>query len=418
MEYPSVVCFLLEQTPTCAIDYTTTPQAGLNGRVLGYPRAHILGGCSAHNAMFYTRSSADDFNRYADLTGDVGWSWDEIFPYFLKSEGFAWPIFEHHVLQAASSCRTNFRWLQSTIGGGERSTSATSYLAPKFIQRPNLHVLLHAQEIILSAGTVGTPHILMNSGIGDKKVLGALEIPTILDLPSVGQNVSDHPFISASWSVNSTQTLGSITQNATRFEEAFAQWNRTHTGPFVETGVTHIAWLRLDPDSPFLETIRIRPRAGGAPYRPNMGGFSTSGAVGNFMSMGLAVVSPVSRGSVTINSSNPFDPPLIDPGFAKAPVWQDYIIAPTQDLENITTDALNQFIRSTAIASSHLCGSAAMSARDARHGVVDPNLLVKGVDGLRIIDASILPIVPSAHTQAATYVVAERGADLVKGSWV
>jgi hypothetical protein len=119
---------------------------------------------------------------------------------------------------------------------------------------------------------------------------------------------------------------------------------------------------------------------------------------------------PLQGGSITINSSNPFDPPVIDLGmlqsdfdlftlrealkraqqFFKAPVWQDVIIGPTQDLENITTDALDTFIRNTVTPVLHLVGSAAMSARDAKHGVVDPDLLVKGVHGLRIIDASVM----------------------------
>jgi choline dehydrogenase-like flavoprotein len=104
--------------------------------------------------------------------------------------------------------------------------------------------------------------------------------------------------------------------------------------------------------------------------------------------------------------------------FFKAPTWQDVIIGPTQNLENITTDALDEIIRNSAGSTSHLVGSAAMSAPDAKHGVVNPDLLVKGVEGLRIIDASVLPIVPSAHTQAATYVIAERGADLIKQRWM
>ncbi|KAJ7158054.1 glucose-methanol-choline oxidoreductase, partial [Mycena filopes] len=103
--------------------------------------------------------------------------------------------------------------------------------------------------------------------------------------------------------------------------------------------------------------------------------------------------------------------------FSKAPAWQNYIIAPTEDLENLSQDELDQYIRNTAASSDHIVGTAAMSARDAQYGVVDPDLLVKGARGLRIIDASIMPFVPSAHTQAATYVIAERGADLVKDAW-
>ncbi|KAJ7489582.1 aryl-alcohol oxidase [Mycena latifolia] len=500
-------------------NYTTTPQSGLNGRVLNYFRGHILGGCSAHNYMFYTRGTIDDFNRYAELTGDPGWSWNQIFPYFLKNEkwtppadlhntspqfnpsvhsihginsvslsGFQWPV-GRRIIQATQELPDEFPfnldmnsgkplgvgWVQSTIGGGKRSSSATSYLAPEFAKRNNLHVLLHAQvttlvdhkrvngklafrgiqfsqpgssrltakatkEIILSAGTVGTPHILMNSGVGDKVALNALGIPSLLHLPSVGKNISDHPAVALSWTVNSTQTMESITQNATAFNEAFAQWNATRTGPFVDLGMTHIGWFRLDPESPIFAQFPD-PSAG-----PNTAHielvFGGIGPImvplqGHFMGIGIAVVTPVSRGSITLNTSNPSGPPLIDPGyltsefdlfaareglkraqrFVTAPVWKDYILAPTVDIENLTTDELHQFIRNNTASPSHLVGSASMSARDATYGVVDPDLIVKGASGLRIIDASVLPIVPSAHTQAATYVVAERGADLVKAIW-
>ncbi|KAJ7489407.1 pyranose dehydrogenase [Mycena latifolia] len=500
-------------------NYTTTPQAGLNGRVLDYARAHILGGCSAHNGMFYTRGSASDFNRYASLTGDAGWLWDRMLPYFFKNEkwtqpadhhntlgqfnpsvhsthginsvslnGFPWPIFEHHVIETTKQLPDEFPfnldmnsgqplgvgWLQSTIGGGKRSTSATSYLAPEYMQRENLHVLLHAQvsrlvnaskagsnvafggvqfsqgeslftvkasrEIILSAGSVGTPTILMHSGVGDPYTLNALGIPVVLDIPSVGRNVSDHPILFASWTVNSTQTLESITQNATRFDEAFAEWNRSHTGPFVELGSTHLGFFRLDEDSPVFEKY-ADPAAGPDTPHIELGfGVGVLGATvppGHYVGAGLAVVTPVSRGSVTINSSDPFAPPLIDPAlltsdfdifaarevlrraqrFFAAPVWQGYLIAPTVDLDNMTADALDEYIRNTTLPSYHLVGSAAMTARDAGYGVVNPDLLVKGAVGVRVIDASVLPILPSAHTQAATYAVAERGADLVKKTW-
>ncbi|KAF8184137.1 pyranose dehydrogenase [Mycena galopus ATCC 62051] len=499
-------------------NYSTTPQVGLNNRVVPYARAHVLGGCTAHNGMVYTRGSAEDFDRYAAVTGDLGWSWDNLLPYFFKNEkwtppadnhdtrgqfdpavhstdginsvslsGFQWPIFQEHVIQTTRELPEEFPfnldfnsgeplglgWLQSTIGGGERSSSVTSYLAPKFIQRENLHVLLHAQvsrlvdpqskkgvvmfggvqflqggslftakatkETILSAGSVGTPTILMNSGVGNKTALTALGIPSVLDLPSVGQNATEQPGINAGWSVNSTQTVDEITQNATLFAEAFAQWNATHTGPFVNIPVTHIAWTRLDADSPIFENV-TDPSAG--PKTPHIeifvgtGGFA-AGSTGNFMSAGMTVLTPTSRGSVTLQSNNPFDPPLIDLGllttefdlftareaiktayrFVQAPVWKDYIIAPTIDLLNMTTDELDEFIRNTAGPVGHLVSTAAMSAKDASYGVVNPDLLVKGASRLSIIDASILPFVTSAHTQAAAYVVGERGADLVKERW-
>jgi choline dehydrogenase-like flavoprotein len=120
--------------------------------------------------------------------------------------------------------------------------------------------------------------------------------------------------------------------------------------------------------------------------------------------------------------------------FVTAPVWNDYVIAPTVNITNFTTDELNTFIRNNAAPIAHLVGSAGMSSPDASYGVVNPDLRVKGAKGLRIIDASVLvhsvflssilrlkyaqPIVPGAHTQAATYAIAERGSDLVKASWL
>ncbi|KAF7375575.1 GMC oxidoreductase [Mycena sanguinolenta] len=481
-------------------NYTTTPQVGLNNRVVAYPRAHVLGGCTAHNGMVYTRGSAEDFDRYAanekwTPPADNHNTRGEFNPAVhsthginsVSLSGFQWPIFQEHVIQATRELPDEFPfnldfnsgeplgvgWLQSTIGGGERSSSATSYLAPKFIQRQNLHVLLHAQvsrlvdpqseagvvafggvefsqggslftakptkEIILSAGSVGTPTILMNSGVGNKTALIALGITSVLDLPSVGQNATEQPGVSADWSVNSTQTIDEITQNMTLFNEAFAQWNATHTGPFVNIAVTHIAWTRLDADSAIFQNV-TDPSAG--PKTPHIEVFvgippGAAGAAGNFMSTGMTVLTPTSRGSVTLQSNNPFDPPLIDLGllttefdlftareainkayrFVQAPVWKDYIIAPTVDLLNMTTDALDEFIRNNAGPVGHLVSTAAMSAKDASYGVVNPDLLVKGASRLSIIDASILPFVTSAHTQAAAYVVGERGADLVKQRW-
>ncbi|KAJ7302067.1 pyranose dehydrogenase [Mycena albidolilacea] len=515
-------------------NYTTVPQPGLNGRNVENFRAHILGGCSSHNGMVYTRGSADDYNRFAAVTGDPGWSWDRLLPYFFKNEkwtppvdhhdtrgqydpavhsnkginsvslsAFNWPIFSKHVIESTkelpdewpfnldmnSGKPLGLGWLQSTIGDGMRSSSATSYLGPEFIHRKNLHVLLHAQvsklvdsshvngkltfggvqftqgnlsafdtakrikhnsggtlftataakEIILSAGPVGTPSILMHSGIGDEAALAGLGISSRLDLKSVGWNATDQPVFILGWTVNSTQTLDSLIQNTTLFNEAFTQWNQSHTGPFSAEGTTQLAFLRLDsktlasnnisdpsagPDSPHIE-VAFSPS--------NFGALPGSQAV----SVAMVVLNPASRGSVTINSSDPFDSPVIDVGFLtsdvdlftgreaikkvlrlfKAPTWQDYVIAPIVDLENSSDDELDEYIRNTTRSTFHLVGTAAMSAKDARYGVVDPDLRVKGTNRLRIIDASVFPFAVSGHPQSAVYVISERGADLVKETW-
>ncbi|KAJ7187788.1 aryl alcohol oxidase [Mycena filopes] len=247
-------------------NFTTTPQVGLNGRSVSYPRGFALGGTSSINYMVYTRGSKEDFDRFAQVTGDEGWSWDRLIPYQRKNERFSPPADHHNttgqfdpavhgfdgingvslagfpspiaprVLQASAELEEfafnldmnggiplGVGWSQSTIKNGSRSSSATSYLAPEFLERPNLHVLLHARvtrvlstglntfrgvefaqdpkgprytlkaskEIILAAGSVGTPSILLHSGIGNSSTLSALGIEPLHNLPGVGQNISD-----------------------------------------------------------------------------------------------------------------------------------------------------------------------------------------------------------------------------------
>ncbi|TFK37492.1 aryl-alcohol oxidase-like protein [Crucibulum laeve] len=500
-------------------NFTTIPQVGLNGRQVPYLRGKILGGSSSVNFMAYTRGSSDDYDRYAKITGDSGWSWNKLLPYILKNErwtasadhhdisgsfdpavhgfngvnsvslpGFSQPI-DWRVIQTTkelvefpynvdsnSGNQLGIGWAQSTIGNGERSSSATSYLSPKYINRPNLHVLLHVQvarvlpstsniaqkfsfkdvefsegvggpifratakkEIILSAGAIGTPHILLNSGIGDKNALSQIGIKPLVHLPSVGQNFSDHPVIVDQWPVNSTNTFEKLARNATYAAEQLDLWLRTRTGILVDAPTNMLGFLRLPANASIFEK---HPDPSPGPRTGHWEILFTNGltgppvpATGNFLDVAVALVSPTSRGSVTINSTNPFDPPLINPNFLNtefdiftmreavraarrfisAPAWSDYIIS---QVNNTATDTeLDQYIRDGSISIFHGVGTAGMSARDANYGVVDPDLLVKGVEGLRIVDASILPIVPAAHTQAATYAIAERAADMIKEAW-
>jgi hypothetical protein len=147
-----------------------------------------------------------------------------------------------------------------------------------------------AKEIILSAGSVGTPSILLHSGIGDQATLTDLGIPTLLDLPSVGRNASDQPLFGAGWFVNSTQTLESITQNATRFNEAFAQWNRSHTGPFSAQEVTHIAWLRLSPETFTLNNFTDPSAGPDSPHIEVAWGVSASNCLVQLIIIGLGAI--------------------------------------------------------------------------------------------------------------------------------
>ncbi|KAJ6534192.1 aryl-alcohol oxidase [Mycena capillaripes] len=509
--------FAPRATPNTLQDwnYTTTRQAALNSRSIAYPRGFVLGGSSSVNYMTYTRGSKEDYDRWATVTGDSGWSWNKLVPYMRKNERFL-PPSDHHnttgqfnptvhgfnginavtlpgfptpidsrVIEATtqlaeypfnvdmnSGYQLGIGWHQETVKNGSRSSSATSYLAPQFVARPNLHVLLHARvtrvlqatsntfrtvefvqdiggkkftptakkEVILSAGSFGTPNILLHSGIGNSSTLTSLGINPVHNLPSVGQNLTDHSLLFLPFLVNSTDTWETAERNATLAAAQLAQWNTTRTGPLVNPPTNQLGWFRIPDNSSIFERFPD-PAAG-----PNTshyefiflnGMLGATPPTGNFISMGLAVVSPASRGSVTINSSNPFADPIIDPNllgsevdffimrealksafrFAAAPAWRNYIISPF-GVNSTSTDAeLDDYIHENTGAGLHAIGTAKMSAKGATWGVVDPDLSVKGLNGLRIVDLSVAPFIPAAHTQAAAYTIAERAADVIKAAW-
>ncbi|KAJ3915877.1 alcohol oxidase [Lentinula edodes] len=360
-------------------------------------------------------------------------------------------------------------WVQALIDRGVRSSSA-SYFTPQVLARGNLDILLNtrvsrilpssnnsfnvieyldsisgtlktltaSKEVILSAGTIGTPSILLHSGIGNATTLTSLGITPLIHLPSVGQNLTDHIGVSSTWLVNSTLTYDTVLRNATLGETLLRQWEHSKTGINVDTSENHLAFLRLPENSSVLRTFGD-PAAGNETAHFEFlfqNGLSQITASGNYLNIPSGNVSPKSSGSVTINSTNPFDAPLIDPGllsaevdihilreairtahrFVEAAAWSDYIL---QDLTNATTDAeIDEFIRNNAVSFFHPVSTCAMSPFGTTDwGVVDPDLRVKGVNGLRIVDASVAPSLPAAHTSAAVYAIAEHAADIIKSAY-
>ncbi|KAJ6495447.1 GMC oxidoreductase-domain-containing protein [Mycena sanguinolenta] len=321
--------FSLRQSPNPRDwNYTTAPLTGISNQVQQYPRGRVLGGCTSMNGMQYVRGSNSDYNRYARVTGDLGWSWDSMLPYFKKSEHWTPPTDGHKTtgqfdpavhgfnglvgvslsgsplglsefvprslqviqelpdqfpfnLDYNSGTPIGLGWTQNTIKNGKRSSSYTSYLAPEFIARPNLHVLLNSQvtriiqtsrspkrfmtvefaenregprhrltaskEVVISAGALETPKLLLNSGIGDGTALQSFGIQTLVDLPDVGKNLSVQVDFSVPFFTNSTDTTDSIHLNETLQNMLLDEWIATDGGGVLGwSGSTQLShWNRL-----------------------------------------------------------------------------------------------------------------------------------------------------------------------------
>ncbi len=306
-----------------------------------------------------------------------------------------------------------------------------------------IHTLSPLKEIILSAGTVGTPHILLNSGIGDAAELSAVGVTPTVHLPDVGKNLTDHPRWGAAWFVNDSNTIENVYwRNATFQAEALAEWEANRTGYIASTSANHLGFFRVEEgvleEEPcsgentghyemifsvglgflpwyFIMYVLIAYYKGGI-------GSGTIPATGSYLTIAIILICPLSRtsvssfpslinfnfflgGNITINGTDPLSPPLINPNFLShpqdmtvmqhglagaqrflsAPVWEDYVLGISTNI----TD-LEGSIRNAAGSTYHPVSTASMSARDADWGVVDPDLKLKKAVGVRVVDASVL----------------------------
>ncbi|KAF4579474.1 hypothetical protein EYR36_001287 [Pleurotus pulmonarius] len=492
-------------------NYTSIPQAGLDGRSISLARGHT---------MLYTRGTSDDYDSIAELVGDPRWSWDRLQPYIRKNELWSPPSsnrptegefdpavhgrdgllevslpsdpqpIDDRVLQTSrensefpfnldlnSGHHLGVGWLQSTITStGRRASSATSYLGPGVINRPNLDILLDAQvtrlllsngtddvtfdavqfvagtsaaqsvkavrEIILSAGSIGTPNILLHSGIGDAGDLARVGIQSVHQLPSVGRNFTDHILGGLTWFANSTDTFETVGRNASLQAMLLEEWRTNGTGFFSGSGIDHLGYVRLADNASIFDNFAdpAGPNTGHIELIISNGDLFSGPTPENFMVIEVMLTKPLSRGSLSLNSSNPFDDPIIDPAylahefdrfalregvrsaqrFLSSPAWEGYILGRTGAFATVDVqddDQLDGFLRENFISGLHFVGTASMSPKGASWGVTDPDLKVKGLNGLRVVDASVIPLIPAAHTQVPVYIVAERAADIIKEDW-
>ncbi|KAF5310450.1 hypothetical protein D9611_012317 [Ephemerocybe angulata] len=494
-------------------NYETEPGANIHNRVLKFDRGHVLGGSSCINGMVYTRGASDDYDAWAKITGDPGWSWNALFPLYKIHEKWLPPLGGRNItgqydprvhgyngktqvsliqkspdefdlralntstqylckdfpfnLDPNSGTPLGLTWTQSTIGDGVRSSASAAYLDTPVRARPNLDIVVNAyatrllssgtekkkqldirtielaprsggttrktltaeKELILSAGAINSPQILLNSGIGDSADLTSMGIQTILNLPNVGKDMSDQPVTVALWNTTSGVPFPLLDPAA-----ALEQWKSNHTGPLSAFATRQTIWSRIPSNSTIFKRFGPDPASGeGAPHIELS--LYDDGAVAG---TSIILLTPKSRGTVKLRSNNPFDPPRIDLGyfnnpfdlealregarlakqFFSAPSWSDYLAAPiTADPDAADPAPFEDNTRDFVLTTLHPVGTAAMSARGSKAGVLDPDLRVKGVTGLRVADASSIPLIPTGHPQAAVYALAERAAVLIKSAW-
>lgn len=487
--------------------YFTEPQkhTGLGQHVKNrvfWPRGKVLGGSSALNIMQYVRGSRHDYDDWKNKFGCDGWGYEDVLPYFLKSEGVldeslktseyhntkgplgvsipSSPIARKFVAAGKdlgfqevdynSENQIGFAVSQLNIRNGVRASEASEFLRP-VMTRNNLHVSVYShvskveindnvatgvtfikdnrkesvranKEVILSAGSIGSPQILMLSGIGPKDHLSSLNIPVIADLP-VGENLNDHLFSVVSSEINTTD---STTGPEADSWLAYLQYLLFGTGPLalsVGVGTAFVKSSKCTTKSPDLQ-LHINgqlPPANMAMFSPEVaeGMFPNDWREGFFI---LALIlHPKSRGKITLTSTDPFDYPKIDPNYLAEQEDRDALaealnismsLLDTRTFREIGTSKsymknikvckehafmskqyYDCLVRHFAMTTFHPASTCRMGPTSDKNSVVDTNLKVKGVRNLRVVDASVFPDVISGNTNSAVVMIAEKAADLI-----
>jgi choline dehydrogenase len=455
-------------------NYETVEQKQLGGRRTYWPRAKMLGGCSSMNAMIYIRGNRADYDTWRDAHGAQGWGFDDVLPYFVKAEhntrlsgplhGTDGPL---HVEDRRYTHELSTAWVdaavawglkptddfngpsqegaglyQVTCRGGRRWSTADAYLRPA-LDRPNLTVRTHAlvervvfdgtravgvsyqrhgenevahadAEVILAGGAVNSPQLLMLSGIGPAEHLREVGVEVLVSLPEVGENLHDHPAAGILWRTKGTTDLVNLTTTT-----QLLRWKLGGRGPLSSNIGEAGAFYTIDADLPDMQ-FHVAPTLfyDNGFREPEVDGFTA----------GATLVSPKSRGRLRLRSADPRWRPEIDPGYytdpddlevmitalrhaieigTRAPLAK-YLAGPHKPESHTASDAeLVEHLREYTQTLYHPVGTCSIGT------VVDPQLRVRGTEGLRVVDASVMPVVPRGNTNAPTIMVAEKAADLI-----
>jgi len=467
--------------------FKTEPQAGLNGRALNYPRGKVIGGSSAINAMVYMRGQAGDYDHWRQL-GLPGWSWDDVRPYFRKmTDHFLGPS-EHHAV--GGEWRVEFPRLRWDIVDawrdaaaqygipkvadfntgdnegscyfhvnqkrGRRWSAARGFLKP-VLNRQNLRLetgcLVESLifdgkrasgvrwrqngearsakcrgEVIMAAGSLGSPQIMMLSGVGPANDLAALGITPLIDKPGVGANLHDHLQLRLIYKVSGIRTLNEMYQSLFQRGWMGVNYALFRRGPLTMPPSQLGAFTKSDPSKDRADLqYHIQPLSldkFGDPLHP-FPAFTAS----------VANLRPTSRGSLKLKSKDPAAAPAIDPNYLATPedrqvaaqsiritrkISAQPALAPYKPEEylpgpQVRDDeaALIKAAGDIGTTIFHPVGTARMGRADDPNAVVDARLRVIGIEGLRVADASVMPSVTSGNTNSPTMMIAEKGAEMI-----
>lgn len=467
----------------------TIPQKGLNGRKGYQPRGKCLGGSSAINAMVYIRGHHSDYDHWAAL-GNTGWSYQEVLPYFIKSEhnerirnqyhGQHGPLnvgelrsdnpYQKTFIEAAQQVgyplnddfngaeQEGLGVYQVTQKNGERWSAARGYLLPYLGKRPNLHVITQAmvarvviengravgveykhkgqttiinakKEVLLSAGAFQSPQVLMLSGIGPRQELEKHGISVVKDLVGVGENLHDHPdFIFAYKTKQIDGTFGVSVGGSLDLVKQIGRYRKERRGLITTNYAECGGFLKSRPelDKPNLQLHFVIAV---------VDNHARTMHTGHGISCHVCLLNPRARGSVKLSGKNVDDPLLIDFKFLEDEqdlqdmvdgykVTQKLMNAPAlnekikEDMftANVKSDdEIREILRQRVDTVYHPVGSCKMGVDEM--AVVDPELKVYGIDGLRVIDASIMPTVVNGNTNAPAIMIAEKAVDMIRQTW-